>query len=272
MFYELIHLRIAKLSVSPRTFQTLFVVLAMLVAYAVSTEADLSDPTLSVYYSFDEDGDTVKDGSIYGNDGKIEGKVRRDDGVIDKAIVLEDQAWIDMNGPEFENVPLEGLTIAVWINHNDPPDPQSIFDSIGTDHASGLYHVEIRPAGFRFFHRDGAEKQVFNINPGPIIKGGKWVHFTGTYDSKSGDTKTYIDGKVTHEAKGDGELSDNWGIQAEIGHHKNSRWFDGLMDEFYMFSRALSEDEIKEVMDGEFLSVEPADKLATTWGNLKARR
>ena len=272
MFYELIHLPIAKLRVSPRTFQTLFVVLAMLVTCTVSTEADLSDPTLSVYYSFDEDGDTVKDGSIYGNDGKIEGKVRRDDGVIDKAIVLEDQAWIDMNGPEFENVPLEGLTIAVWVNHNDPPDPQSIFDSIGTDHGSGLYHVEIRPAGFRFFHRDGAEKEVFNINPGPIIKGGKWVHFTGTYDSKSGDTKTYIDGKVTHEAKGDGELSDNWDVQAEIGHHKNSRWFDGLMDEFYMFARALSEDEIKEVMDGEFLSVQPAGKLATTWGSLKARR
>ena len=44
------------------------------------------------------------------------------------------------------------------------------------------------------------------------------------------------------------------------------------MDEFYIFSRALSEDEIKEVMDGEFLSVEPADKLATTWGSLKSRR
>ncbi|MDD9972655.1 MAG: hypothetical protein OXU27_01550 [Candidatus Poribacteria bacterium] len=64
----------------------------------------------------------------------------------------------------------------------------------------------------------------------------------------------------------------NWGVQAEIEHHKNSRGFDGLMDEFYMFARALSEDEIKEVMDGEFLSVEPADKLTTTWGSLKARR
>ena len=86
------------------------------------------------------------------------------------------------------------------------------------------------------------------------------------------EVKTYIDGKVTHETKGDGKLSDNWGLQAEIGHHKNDRWFDGLMDEFYIFSRALSEDEIKEVMDGEFLSVEPADKLATTWGSLKSRR
>jgi len=203
---------------------------------------------------------------------KLKDKVKREDGVIEKAIVLEPQKWVDLNGPEFENVPLDGITIAVWVNHNDSAEPQSVFDSIGTDHGSGLYHVEIRPAGFRWFHRDGAEKEVFSINPGPIIKGGKWVHFTGTYDSKSGDVKTYVDGKVTHEAKGDGKLSDNWGVQAEIGHHKNGRWYDRLMDEFYMFGRALSEDEIKEVMDGEFLSVEPEGKLATTWGGLKARR
>ena len=118
----------------------------------------------------------------------------------------------------------------------------------------------------------GAEAQIFNINPGPVIDGGKWVHFTGTYDSDSKDVKTYVDGKVTHEAKGNGELSDNWGVSAAIGHHKNGRWYDGLMDEFYIFARALSEDEIKEVMDGEFLSVEPADKLATTWGGLKSQR
>ena len=272
MFYHLLHPRTKNITGSPRLFQVFLAVVALLIASVISTEADLSDPTLSVYYSFDEDGDTVKDGSIYGNDGTIEGKSKREKGFIDKAIVLEPQTWVSLNGPEFENVPLEGITIAVWVNHNDSPDPQSIFDAIGTDHGSGLYHVEIRPGGFRWFHRDGAEQQVFNINPGPIIKGGKWVHFTGTYDSKSGDTKTYIDGKVTHEADGEGELSDNWGVQAAIGHHKNGRWFDGLMDEFYIFSRALSEDEIKEVMDGEFLSVEPADKLTTTWGNLKSRR
>ena len=272
MFYNLLRPHVRDQAVLAHLFQVCFAVVVLMIIATVSTEADLSDPTLSVYYSFDEDGDTLKDGSIYGNDGTIEGKSKREKGVIDKAIVLEPNTWIDMNGPEFENVPLEGLTIAVWVNHTGSPDPQSIFDSIGTDHASGLYHVEIRPAGFRFFHRNGAEQQVFNINPGPVIKDGKWVHFTGTYDSKSGDAKTYIDGKVTHEAKGNGDLSDNWGVQAEIGHHKNSRWFDGLMDEFYMFARALSEDEIKEVMDGEFLSVEPTDKLATTWGSLKARR
>ena len=265
MFYKFTHLHIGKL-------QVVFVVVAIVIAFAVSAQADLSDPTLSVYYSFDEDGDTVKDGSIHGNDGKIEGKVVREDGVFDKAIVLEPQTWIDMHGPDFKNGPVDGITLAVWINHSGSPDPQTLLDAIGTDHASGLYHAEIRPGGFRWFHRNGANAEVFNINPGPVIDAEKWVHFTGTYDGGSGDVKTYIDGKMTHEAKGNGELSDNWDVTAGIGHHKNGRWYDGLMDEFYIFGRALSEDEIKEVMDGEFLSVEPADKLATTWGSIKSRR
>jgi hypothetical protein len=81
-----------------------------------------------------------------------------------------------------------------------------------------------------------------------------------------------MDGKETHNAKGNGKLSDNWDVSAEIGHHKQGRWFDGLMDEFYMFNRALSADEIKEVMEGKFgLSVQPAGKLAKTWGSIKRR-
>lgn len=272
MFYDLTRLRESASRLSRSLRRSAFLAIAVMLACTLSAQADLSDPTLSVYYSFDESGDTLIDGSIHGNDGTIEGKVQREDGVIDKAIVLETQTWIDLHGPDFVNVPLDGITIAVWVNHNDSAEPQSLFDAIGTDHGNGLYHVEIRPAGFRFFHRDGAEAEIFNINPGPVIDGGKWVHFAGTYDSGSGEAKIYVDGKMTHEADGDGKLSDNWGVQAEIGHHKNGRWYDGLMDEFYIFARALSEDEINEVMAGEFLSVEPEDKLTTTWGSLKARR
>ena len=74
MFYELTHLRAGKA-------QIIFVVAAMVIAFAASTHADLKDPTLSVYYNFDENGATVKDGSIHGNDGTIEGKVKREKGV-----------------------------------------------------------------------------------------------------------------------------------------------------------------------------------------------
>jgi len=238
----------------------------------MSAKADLSDPTLSVYYGFDGTGETVKDGSINGNDGKIVGDVMREKGVFGDAVALETNTWVDMNGPEFKNLPVDGFTIAVWVNHTGSTDPQTLLDAIGTDHASGLFHMEIRTGGFRFFHRDGTNTTVFNINPGPVIEANKWVHFAGTYDSDSSDVKTYINGEETHAIKGSGrKLEENWGVSAAIGHHKNGRWYDGLMDEYYLFARALSADEVKQLMDGEFLAVEPEDKLATTWGNIKSR-
>ena len=99
-----------------------------------TTNADLSDPTLSVYYSFDKEGDTVEDGSVNGNDGTVEGNAKWEKGVIGKAIALETNVWVDMNGPEFVNAPLEGFTIAVWVNHTGSADPQTLLDAIGTGH------------------------------------------------------------------------------------------------------------------------------------------
>ena len=247
-------------------------VFVMMGAGVMSAKADLSDPTLSVYYGFDGTGETVKDGSINGNDGKIVGDVMREKGVFGDAVALETNTWVDMNGPEFKNLPVDGFTIAVWVNHTGSSDPQTLLDAIGTDHGSGLFHMEIRTGGFRFFHRDGTNTTVFNINPGPVIEANKWVHFAGTYDSGNGEVKTYIDGEETHSATGSGKLATNWGVSAGIGHHKNGRWFEGLLDEYYIFNRALPVDEIMDVMNGALLAVEPADKLATTWGSIKSHR
>ncbi len=253
-------------------FQVSLAILVIMGAVVITAESDLSDPTLSVYYSFDGEGEAVKDGSPNGNDGKIVGKVSRADGVFGEAIALETDTWIDMNGPEFKNGPVDGFTLALWVNHTGSNDPQTLLDAIGTDHGNGLFHVELRPGGVRWFHRDGTNTTVFNINPGPVVEANKWVHFAGTYDSDSGEVKTYVDGEETHTATGSGKLSNNWGVSAGIGHHKNGRWFNGLLDEYYIFGRALSADEIMSAMNGELLAVEPADKLTTTWGSIKAHR
>ena len=45
------------------------------------------------------------------------------------------------------------------------------------------------------------------------------------------------------------------------------------IDDLYVYDRAVSADEVGTIMDGGLLTpVEPQDKLATTWGQLKTRR
>ena len=240
-----------------------------------SAEAVERDASLSVHYSFDGEGETVVDSSTYGNNGTVKGSLERAEGVYEQALVFDGSTtWVDMNGPEFKNAPVDGFTLAFWVNHTGPAGSQSVFDAVGTDHGSGLFHVEIETGNerVRWFHRDGTQTTIFSIRQGPAIEPNKWVHFAGTYDSESGDVKTYFDGEETNTATGNGKMSDNWGVRAGIGHHNNDRWLSGLLDEFYMFSRALSEDEVMEVMNGILLSVEPEGKLATTWGSIKSQR
>ena len=51
-------------------------VLIFLGACVFSVHANLNDPALFVYYSFDEEGGTVKDGSKNGNDGEVQGNAK----------------------------------------------------------------------------------------------------------------------------------------------------------------------------------------------------
>lgn len=255
-----------------KPFHVFIAIFAMFCVSILPANADLSDPTISVYYSFEGEGETVVDGSVSGNDGTIVGNVNRVDGVVGKAIVLETESWIDMNGPEFTNLPSDGFTIATWVNHTGSSSPQTLLDAIGTDHGSGLFHMEIRSGGFRFFHRNHTNTEVFNINPGPVLEANKWVHFAGTYDTESGEIKIYVDGEETHSAVGGGELATNWGVTAGIGHHKNDRWFNGMLDEYFIFARAVTVVEIQQIMEGAFATpVEPAGKLATTWSSIKSK-
>ena len=101
---------------------------------------------------------------------------------------------------------------------------------------------------------------------------GEWVHIAGTYDSDAGQAVLYINGAEITKAAGGGKLSIDWSITAGLGQHKGGRQFLGLMDEFYMFQRALDPDEIKTLMNGEFgpfIAVQPGEKLGATWGGTK---
>jgi len=255
-------------------FYSLLLSVLTLFCFAFVTYADLNDPSLSIYYSFDNVGNKIiEDGSKYKNNGEIVGGAKFSNGKSGKAIALKQDVWIKINGAEFKNLPKDGFTLATWVNHEDSADPQSLFDAIGDKHGNGLFHVEIRPAGFRFFHRNDEEAEVFNINPGPVIKGKKWHHFAGTYDAKTKEVATYVDGKRTHNAKAGGaKLATNWNVTAGIGHHKNGRWYIGLLDEFFLFARAISKEEVQEIMNDDFLSVKSIDKLSVTWGEIKEGR
>jgi len=83
-----------------------------------------------------------------------------------------------------------------------------------------------------------------------------------------------IDGKVDGEIAIGGKLVINGEDPLWIGARPGNVAATGIFDEIGFFTKALSEAELKDVMDKGLMviaSVEPGAKLANTWGNLKSK-
>ncbi len=52
--------------------------------------------------------------------------------------------------------------------------------------------------------------------------------------------------------------------------HLGGIWYEGAIDEVAVFEGALSDADVKKLYVGAF-PVEPAGKIAVTWGNIKHR-
>ena len=65
------------------------------------------------------------------------------------------------------------------------------------------------------------------------------------------------------------------GIYLGTGQHDQwGEFFSGIIDEVSIFNIALADDDIENIMNKgleEILSVEPSDKIAIIWANIKAQ-
>jgi len=103
----------------------------------------------------------------------------------------------------------------------------------------------------------------------------EWIHLAGTYDSTS--IKIYLDGELDAETPTDEGLfgSDvpfwigGYGPNADFG---SNRHFPGIIDEVRLWEGAMTEAEIKRVMNKSTAAITAVDvsgKLSTTWGKIK---
>ena len=105
------------------------------------------------------------------------------------------------------------------------------------------------------------------------MKNRTWHHVVGIYGDKA--LKIYLDGEII--ANLPSQVDDFSGTNEEdlrIGCAKNKPQYafeDGSIDEVAIWSRALSEDEVRTAMRGPLLAISPKGKVTTTWGNMKRK-
>ncbi len=213
------------------------------------------DPALVIYYSFDEFTDVVTDLSGHSRDGTVVGDVTFEpEGLYGGAARFANGAYFDLDGPSVppENIPTSAITLAAWARCENTGDHHAIFNARAGD-STWLVHPEFRSGGnFRWLLRSAGGTTMFDISAG-VVAWDEWMHYAGTYDKATARGTLHINGMAVQSANvsAGAEIAADWNQGARVGRNiDNARPFTGLMDEFCLFTRALSEPEIQVLMEG----------------------
>jgi hypothetical protein len=235
---------------------------------------------LVLYYSFDEvSGDKVKDLSPSKKDGTLIKSPKLVDGKFGKALQFGGPAsgqYVD-TGYHKELEADNAVTVMTWISPDwIAPAPDCCMQVYGFGVHGGC--------GGRVQHgifTEGGLKVRFETMPvgnrldvlAPLPPSKKWVHVATTFQDGTG--KIYLDGKLIAEGKGGNTLvKSNEPLFIASDCERLNYIFNGIIDEFRMFKRALSEKEINFHMTkgADVLSVDAKGKLTTSWGWIKSAR
>ena len=233
---------------------------------------------LVVYFAFEEGaGKAVADLSGNGQDGKLEGDTSWTDGKFGKAVNFGGKDGIVSveHSDAFEFT--DGITIAAWIlpTLKAGPGTWQLIAAKGPD-LQEFFEVLLHPDGFIWMGWKMTGGRVVPAqSPRNVVKD-KWQHVAVSFQSGEWWT-VYLDGEVLIDYPKNGNELVPIDAPLLLGREDPpalNRYYNGVIDEFALFSRGLSQDEIEEIKGSsiqEILAVEPDEKLPTTWGLLKQR-
>ena len=241
-----------------------FAVLAISCVLVVSAGAQQKDHLVALYLFDDKTGDVVKDLSGNGNDGALQGDVKWVDGKFGGGLEFNGaDAFVEI--PNSDSLALtDGLTITMWVNLNAYSTAGGTGVTKESSYKAGTQNQKTMMFRATTAGGDWGNNVVAGKSAIPLAE---WHHVAATYDAASGDAIVYLDGKEDGREKFSGEIVPNTDV-VWIGRGM-APFFDGIYDEVAIWNTPLSPDEIITAMN-TLSAVEPAGKLASTWGRTKA--
>ena len=231
---------------------------------------------LVLYYPFDSDGNTIADKSGNNNNGKFDqggGKlVASKEPNFGKAMQFDGTSRILVENSKSLTIGNE-ISFAFWTKKSDEVGGTGTLPRIisreGDLHELAMDSGHLKAGTFAIY---------FGGNPGwttcmPFDM--EWHHVAVTGDGKT--FHVYLDGKDVFQINGAG--AGNYTGNLYIGSRcdfTSNECYNGLLDELAIYSGALTQNKVNEIMaggvDGQLLAVSPKSKLAYTWGCIKSER
>jgi len=206
----------------------------------VSASANAADPSFVGWWKLDESSGTIaSDSSGNGNDGTLNGGPKWVAGVIDGALEFDGvDDWVDTGNTEH----LLNWTAACWAISPAVPtfgaccgplNRQSNYQ-ICWNHTSEIYQgtTSVRAGGTWY----AAKFMPLEANT--------WYHLAATYDGSA--LKAYRDGVLITSTAASGN-PENTPQELQLG-SAGARYFRGTLDDVRVYRRALTEEEIQQVM------------------------
>ena len=223
-----------------------FMLILILLSFCVVSQAAITDG-LVLYFPFDEgNGNIIQDGSGNGNSGMIVKGTNWVDGKYGKGLYFNGSGSVEVAHSKTLEIRDE-ISIMLWILPElSGPDYQGLVTK-GDDgkesfelllNKNGSFHTGWRFAKNRIFPDRGVA--------GTIVKG-EWQHVALTY--KPGEWLLYVNGILIDRRTDNDQLTVN-NNPLVLGDEKGSnRFFSGTMDEVAIFNRAISQNEVKLMMN-----------------------
>lgn len=261
----------------------LFLSLCLMLILNLFVKADLNEDLISAW-TFD---DGTANDAVGNNDGEINGATVTN-GKFAKALDFNGvDAFVRIpHDPSMEAI-VDGLSASAWVFIRSFPQP---------NHAAIVFKGQkigwSQDYAFRIATRE--ENQLTwavpkpgtegNFNTDGAAEAGEWTLVCLTADGTMLRGYTAAESGELREVGSLGQAAPyqaRVGEPVEIGVGRardgvigNDIFFDGIIDEVYLWSRALSQDEITELAGGERPSnaataVDSKGKLASLWGKIK---
>lgn len=238
------------------------IILALCFFACIQVSADVTDDAVLVLRFDEGSGNFVHDNSGYGNDGEIHDTVIWGEGVSGTPGLFFDgtQGYVEI--PDSPSIEPQHFTISVWIKPGIPQDD--------IDYALPIIS---KTNGDRWFYVDGydltlgengiglgiASRSNYRRGPNAIMElpVNQWSHIVATYDKN--EARIYVDGELKTSIQASYGIyygsDDLWiGRFYQVGSshsggmdRKGFYYFNGGIDEVFIFPRALSESEVSEL-------------------------
>ncbi len=233
------------------------------------SRAELDINSVKGAWLLDEGGDEIaKDTSRNGNDGTLMNGPKWVEGRHGKALMFDgDGTYVEI--PHDKSLVVkEAFSLAFWMTANLIPPGGTTRTLV----SKNKWEVTIDNGTVRFVLKPKNEVCCKTLWGVTALKIDTWYHVACTYNNKH--MILYIDGVFDGAREASGDISGTQDI--DIGHdlelHGAGGFFDVIIDEVILFDVAITEDDVKSLMnDGValLLPVSASSRLATVWGQIK---